>query len=148
MENHAHEIDHPNQCSLRLIPLASLEEWAMHAVSVSGLKHNPADALRQARSSPVVVLNRDHPDAVLIGLEQGGVLQAPGVRAALATALFRDGELSLARAARVAEMDVASFIAHLGRLGIPAIRLTAAEANADLDTLEQWLQSSSPTPAR
>ena len=65
----------------------------MHAVSVSGLKHNPADALRQARSSPVVVLNRDHPDAVLIGLEQGGVLQAPGVRAALATALFRDGEL-------------------------------------------------------
>ena len=55
----------------------------MHAVSVSGLKHNPADALRQARNSPVVVLNRDHPDAVLIGLEQGGVLQAPGVRAAL-----------------------------------------------------------------
>ena len=120
----------------------------MHAVSVSGLKHNPADALRQARSSPVVVLNRDHPDAVLIGLEQGGVLQAPGVRAALATALFRDGELSQARAARVAEMDVGGFIAHLGRLGIPAIRLTAAESNADLDTLEQWLQSSSPTPAR
>ena len=91
------------------------------------------------------------PDAVLIGLEQGGVLHAPGVRAALAIALFRDGELSLARAARVAEMDVASFIAHLGhlgRLGIPAIRLTAAESNADLDTLEQWLQSSSPTPAR
>ena len=120
----------------------------MHAVSVSGLKHNPADALRKARSSPVVVLNRDHPDAVLIGLEQGGVLQAHGVRAALATALFRDGELSLARAARVAEMDVAGFIAQLGRLGIPAIRLTAAESNADLDTLEQWLQSSSPTPAR
>jgi hypothetical protein len=107
----------------------------MHAVSVSGLKHNPADALRQARSNPVVVLNRDHPDAVLIGLEHGGVLQAPGVRAALATA-------------RLAEMDVASFIAHLGRLAIPAIRLTAAEANADLDTLEQWLQSSSPTPER
>ena len=100
----------------------------MHAVSVTGLKHNPADAL-------------------LIGLEQGGMLQDPGVRAALATALFRDGELSLVRAAHVAEMDVARFIAHLSRLGIPAIRLTAAETCADLDTLEQWLQSSSPTPA-
>jgi predicted HTH domain antitoxin len=120
----------------------------MHVVSVSGLKHNPADALRQARNGPVVVLNRDHPDAVLIGLEQGGLLQAPGVRAALATALFRDGELSLVRAARVAEMDVTSFISHLGRLGIPAIRLTAAETNTDLDTLEQWLQSSSQTPVR
>ena len=67
-------------------------------------------------------------------------------RAALATALFRDGELSLARAARVAEMDVAGFINHLGRLGIAAIRLTDAETRDDLDTLEQWLQSSSPTP--
>ena len=120
----------------------------MQAVSVSGLKHNPAEALRQARIGPVVVLNRNSPDAVLIGFEQGGVLQSPGVRAALATALFRDGELSLFRAAHVAEMDVASFIAHLGRLGIAAIRLTAAEANTDLDTLEEWLQSSSPTPVR
>ncbi|MFM9102824.1 MAG: UPF0175 family protein [Cyanobium sp.] len=66
---------------------------------------------------------------------------------ALATALFRGGELSLARAARVAEMDAASFIDHLGCLGIPAIRLTAAETRTDLETLEQWLQSSSPTPA-
>jgi PHD/YefM family antitoxin component YafN of YafNO toxin-antitoxin module len=62
----------------------------MQAVSISGLKHNPAEAVRQAKSGPVVVLNRDNPDA---------------------------------------------------------IRLTAAETRADLDTLEQWLQSSSPTPA-
>jgi len=44
--------------------------------------------------------------------------------------------------------DVTRFISHLSRLAIPAIRLTAAETNADLDTLEQWLQSSSPTQAR
>jgi hypothetical protein len=44
---------------------------------------DPAEALRQARSSPVVVLNRNNPDAVLIGLEEGGLLQAPGVRLAL-----------------------------------------------------------------
>lgn len=119
----------------------------MHAVSVSGLKNNPAEALRHAKAGPVVVLNRDHPDALLIGLEQGGLLQAPGVKAALATALFRDGELSLVRAARVAEMDVTSFISHLSRLGIPAIRLSAAETESDLDTLDQWLQSSSPMPA-
>ena len=120
---------------------------AMRAVSVSGLKNNPAEALRQAKDDMVVVLNRDHPDALLVGLDQGGLLQAPGVMAALATALFRDGELSLARAARVADMDTATFIAHLSRLGIAAIRLTEADTNADLDTLEQWLQSSSAMPA-
>ena len=41
---------------------------------------------------------------VLIGLEEGGLLQAPGVRAALATALFRAAELSLMCAAHVAEV--------------------------------------------
>lgn len=120
----------------------------MHAVSVSGLKHNPAEDLRQSKQDLVVVFNRDHPDTVLMGLNQNDLLQAPGVRAALATALFRDGELSLVRAAHVAGLDVPSFISHLSRLGIPAIRLNAAETNADLDTLEQWLQPSSPTPAR
>jgi predicted HTH domain antitoxin len=120
---------------------------AMRAVSVSGLKNNPAEALRQAKSDLVVVLNRDTPDALLVGLEKDGLLQAPGVRAALATALFRDGELSLARAARVAGIDLASFISHLSRLGIAVIRLTTSETETDLDTLEQWLQSSSAMPA-
>jgi predicted HTH domain antitoxin len=120
---------------------------AMRAVSVSGLKNNPAEALRQAKSDLVVVLNRDTPDALLVGLEKDGLLQAPGVRAALATALFRDGELSLARAARVAGIDLASFISHLSRVGIAVIRLTTSETETDLDTLEQWLHSSSAMPA-
>ena len=47
----------------------------------------------------------------------------------------------------MAGMDLACFISHLGQLGIPAIRLSAAETNTDLNTLEQWLQSASPTPA-
>ena len=56
----------------------------------------------------MVVLNSNNPDAVLIGLRVGGVLQSPGVRAA-----------------HVAETDVACLIAHLGRMGIAAIRLMA-----------------------
>jgi predicted HTH domain antitoxin len=45
----------------------------------------------------------------------------PGVRKALATALFKDGDLSLARSAKLAEMSLAGFIAHISRLGIPVI---------------------------
>ena len=48
---------------------------AVHAVSVSGLKPNP----------------------------EGGLLQAPGARDALATALFWDGEISLVRSAHAAK---------------------------------------------
>jgi predicted HTH domain antitoxin len=114
----------------------------MKTVNVSGLKNNPTEALRESHHDVVIVMNRDKPDALMVGLDSPGMLQMKGVRAALATALFRDGQLSLARSARVAQMPVADFIAHLSRLGIAAIRLDATETGRDLDTLEQWLASS------
>ena len=60
----------------------------------------------------------------------------PGVRLALATALFKDGYLSLACSARLADMPLAGFIAHISRLGIPVIKQTAEEVQQDMDTLE------------
>lgn len=52
----------------------------MHAASGSGPKNNPAEALRHSKQGVVDVLNRDHPSAVLLGLDQAGLLQAPGLR--------------------------------------------------------------------
>ncbi len=114
----------------------------MEAVNVSGLKRNPSEALRLARKDVVVVMNRDKPDALMVGVESSGVLDTPGVRPALATALFRDGHLSLVRAARLASICVADFAAHLSRLGIPVVQLDEQEARLDLDTLEEWLAKS------
>jgi predicted HTH domain antitoxin len=114
----------------------------MEAVNVSGLKNNPSKALRLAHRDVVVVMNRNMPDAVMVGIELLGVLEAKGVRPALATALFRDGNLSLVRAAGVAGMSVSEFVCHVSRLGIPVVRLEAAEAKQDMDTLEEWLASS------
>ncbi len=114
----------------------------MEAVNVSGLKNNPSDALRRARRDVVVVMNRDKPDALMVGIEAAGVLEAAGVRPALATALFRDGHLSLPRAARLAQMSVAQFVSHVSRLGIAVVNLDRAAADADMDTLDEWLAAS------
>jgi predicted HTH domain antitoxin len=114
----------------------------MHAVNVSGLKNNPSEALRNARDDLVVVMNRDQPDAVMIGLQSGKLLSEPGARAALATALFRDGGLSLARSARMAQMPLASFITHVSRLGIAVVSHDAQEVARDMETLDQWLATS------
>ncbi len=114
----------------------------MHVVNVSGLKNNPSEALRSARDDVVVVMNRDQPDAVMIGLQSGKLLSEPGARAALATALFRDGGLSLARSARMAQMPLASFVTHVSRLGIPVISQDTGEVQRDMQTLDQWLASS------
>jgi len=112
----------------------------MKTVNVSGLKNNPSEALRMAHEELVLVMNRNEPDAIMVGLKSAKIIDMPGVRKALATALFKDGNLSLARSAKLADMPLASFIAHLSRLGIPVIDQTAEEVQEDLDTLEQWLK--------
>jgi predicted HTH domain antitoxin len=114
----------------------------MQIVNVSGLKNNPSEALRNARDDLVVVMNRDQPDAVMIGLQSGKLLGEPGARTALATALFRDGGLSLARGARLAQMPLSAFIAHVSRLGIAVVDQDALDARRDLQTLDEWLASS------
>lgn len=115
---------------------------SVETVNVSGLKNNPSEALRKSHRDLVLVLNRDRPDALMLGVEFAGGLDAKGVKPALATALFRDGNLSLARAARLAEMTASEFIAHISRLGIAVVALNADEAASDMDTLDSWLASS------
>jgi len=102
----------------------------------------PTEALRKSQKDLVVVMNRDRPDALMVGLASLGAMDLEGVRAALATALFKDGHLALARAARVAQMPLGAFIAHVSRLGIPVVQMSAAEADRDMDTLDQWPSSS------
>jgi len=111
----------------------------MKTVNVSGLKNNPSQALRMAHDDLVLVMNRNEPDALMIGLNSLKVMDMPGVRRALATALFRDGELSLARSAKLADTPLVDFIAHVSRLGIAVINQTADEVQQDMDTLDQWL---------
>jgi hypothetical protein len=106
----------------------------MHVVNVSGLKNNPSEALRNARDDVVVVMNRDQPDAVMIGLQSGKLLSEPGARAALATALVRS--------ARMAQMPLATFITHVSRLGIPVVAHDAGEVARDMESLDQWLATS------
>ncbi|MDP2829634.1 MAG: UPF0175 family protein [Sulfuricellaceae bacterium] len=96
----------------------------MHAVQVRELKNNPSQALRQAEREVVVVMNRERPSALLLNFEEKW-LRGAGVSTALATALFRDGSLSLARAAKVAEMSLMDFMQHLFRVGIPIAQGTA-----------------------
>ena len=52
----------------------------MEAVNVSGLKNNPSEALRMAHRHVGVVMNRDRPDALMVGIEATGVHAGGAVR--------------------------------------------------------------------
>ena len=121
----------------------------MKAVNVRQLKNNPSAALRDARKHLVVVLNRDRPEALLVHLDDDALLSEPGVRRALATALYRDESLSLGQAAPVAQLSLAAFIEHVSRLGIPVVRGTAAGVRGDAQVVAKWRTGSlRRTPAR
>jgi len=113
----------------------------MKSVNVRELKDNPADALRLAREDVVVVMNRDAPDAVLVHLDDEKLLDMPGVRLALATALFREGDLPLGRAAKVAHLALVDFVQHVSRLGIPVVKGTAENVTKDEEAIIAWLNA-------
>ena len=116
----------------------------MKAVSVRQLKSNPSAALRDAREQPVMVLNRHQPEALLIHLSDDSLLAEPGIRLALAAALYKDESLSLGRAAEFSGQALADFIDHISRLGIPVVR-GANTIREDMEALDERLGDDNAT---
>lgn len=119
----------------------------MKAVTVRELGNDPSAALREARTDPVIVLDRDGPEAVLIHLSDDSLPGESGVRLAIATALYRSESLSLGRAAEISGIPIADFMQHVSRLGIPVVRGDAATLKEDADAFARWKNASSrPSP--
>lgn len=55
----------------------------MEAVNVSGLKNNPSEVLRMAHEDMVLVINRNEPDVMMVGLISANIHSLQGVHKAL-----------------------------------------------------------------
>jgi predicted HTH domain antitoxin len=75
---------------------------------------------------------------VLFHLDDEGLLGEPGVRLALATALYKSESLSIGRAAKVAGMPLEAFMVEMGQAGIPLIRGNARTLREDLKSIKAW----------
>jgi predicted HTH domain antitoxin len=113
----------------------------MHAVNVRQLKSNPSVALRDAKDDLVVVMNRDRPDAVLVGMEQLGIADLPHVRSAFAISLFRSGDISAGVAAKVAGKPLAEMLALLSSMNIPLYGGSPKEAVDEMAAGDAWLNN-------
>lgn len=112
----------------------------MQVVNVRQLKSNPSQALREARDELVVVMNRDRPDAVLIGMEQlSGIPDFDRVREAIAVGLFRERQVSVAMAAKIAGRTLSDMLRLLSRLGIPVADASASDLSAENASAERLL---------
>jgi predicted HTH domain antitoxin len=108
----------------------------MRTVGIRDLKDNPTRALRAAREQPVLITNRDDPEALLLSL-RGLAEHEPDVRLTLATTLFDQAGMSLGRAARLAGMSIEAFINHLGSRGIAVFRQSRDDLAGDLRALDE-----------
>lgn len=115
----------------------------MQTVNIRQLKTNPSTALAAARvEDMVVVMNRDHPQALLVDLEQLGVPDLPAVRVALAVSLFRSAAVSAGFAARMARMPLAEMLTLLSSQGIPLTgndKAPADEVRSEMRAARGWL---------
>ena len=91
-----------------------------------------------------MVLNRQQPEALLLHLSDDSVLAEPGIRMALAVALYKDESLSLGRAAEFSGRTLADFIGHVSLLGIPVVR-GANTVRDDVETLDRWFGGDNAT---
>jgi len=112
----------------------------MYATNVRELKKNPSLALREAKQSPVLILKGNEPDALLIHLDKSLKATELGLRPALAANLYKDGLVSLGKAAKISALSLSDFINHLGSLGIEIV--TQNETTDDeINDVSAWLSS-------
>ncbi len=114
----------------------------MQTISVRQLKSNPSTALRDARTDMVVVMNRDKPDAVMIGFEQlDGLADFAHVRQAMAVSLFKDRLISVAGAAKMANETLGAMLTRLARLGVPVADYDTTTLSDEVAQGANWLQT-------
>lgn len=112
----------------------------MQTVNIRQLKTNPSTALRSAKEDDmVVVMNRDHPQALLVDLEKLDLPDLASVRVALAVSLFRSGAISAGFAARMAAKPLPEMLSLFSSLEISLTGGNEADARDDLNAGRQWL---------
>jgi len=128
----------------RAYDVPTLRGNMMQAVNIRQLKNNPSTALRAAREDDmVVVMNRDHPEALLVSLDTLQLPEPAAVRVALAVSLFRSGAVSAGFAARMADKPLGQMLTLLASLGIPLSGNTETEGREDMASARQWLNEGS-----
>jgi antitoxin (DNA-binding transcriptional repressor) of toxin-antitoxin stability system len=112
----------------------------MQTVNIRQLKTNPSTALRRAKEDDmVVVMNRDHPEALLVDLEKLAFPDLGAVRVALAVSLFGSGAVSAGFAARMTDKTLPEMLTLFSSLGIPLTSGNESDARDDLNVGRQWL---------
>jgi prevent-host-death family protein len=103
----------------------------MDAFTVRDLRERTGELIRDAEAGKLSVVTK-HGKPVFVAVPLDDRLIEEGLRVALAVKLFEEEVLSLAKAARFAEMPTESFLECLKIRDVAAVRYSADELDAEL----------------
>jgi predicted HTH domain antitoxin len=95
-------------------------ETIMRTFTVRELRERSGELSREAEEGRLALVTR-HGQPLFVGVPFTEELLAAGVHTALAVTLFKSGEITSARAAKLAHMSLPQFLAHLSAQGIPVV---------------------------
>lgn len=107
----------------------------MQIFSIRDLRDRSGELSREAEQGRLSLVTR-HGQPLFVSVPFTDEVMQHGVRAALATHLFRSGELTPGRAARIAGMSYAQFLEHASAQGIAVVDYDPAELDRELSNFE------------
>lgn len=104
---------------------------AMQTFSIRELRERSGELSREAEEGRLALVTR-HGQPLFVSVPFTDELLEFGVHVALAVQLLRGGELTPARAAKLARMGLPQFLAHVSALGIAVVDHDPAELEQEL----------------
>lgn len=105
---------------------------SLDVFTVRELRLRSGELLRDAEEGRLALVTK-HGRPAFLALPFDERLLSLGLHRALALKLVETGQLSVARASKVADLSLEEFIELLGEHGIPAVDYPAAELEQELD---------------
>lgn len=103
----------------------------MHTFTIRELRERSGDLSREAEEGRLSLITR-HGQPLFVSVPFTDDLLQCGVHTALAVSLFKSGELTTARAAKLAQMSLPQFLAHLSDQGIAVVDHDPGELEHEL----------------
>lgn len=103
----------------------------MHVYNLDTLRDHSGTLLKEAEAGHLALVTHDG-RALFVSVPFDEAMLTTGVHLALAVKLYQSHELSLGKAAELAQMPKLKFIEYVSRLGIPVVDYPAEELEQEL----------------
>ena len=107
----------------------------MQTFTIRELRERSGELSREAEEGRLSLVTR-HGQPLFVSVPFTEDLLQSGVHTVLAVSLFKAGEMTSARAAKLARMSLPQFLAHLSDQGIPVVDYSPTELEQELTAFD------------